>query len=593
MVGLKSSLQRIPGIKAALRDVSAALLRDSRDALSELHDLVFLVGRAVRGRHRRPLSAKAECSSPGTTPSSTNSSRLASSGKSWVKKLQEEEIEKTGIKSLKVLFNKVFGYYNIEVTKSNHPAGFPPINPQTDDGQRRALHHAQLKEQEPKFSGAEERRKDLDRACSASCWPKSAATTRPVRETAAPSARSTRFFPRGGRGRHNYTRPVVDAGEALEIRDGRHPVVESRLGEGRVRPQRRAFDGDKNRIFIITGPKMAAIHLHRQVALITLMAQTGSFVRRPLRAWAWSTAFSRASARATTSCAASSTFLVEMNETALILHHATPAARHSGRNRPRHEHVRRPFHRLGGGPSTLPAGSAPRRFCNALPRAHGGLPGSCPRGHYNVSVREWNDEVIFVHKDRPVGCDKSYGHPRAKLAGLPPGLIARAYGDSGQPRDDEPRARRRSGRGARRRAGRGPVHFFRSPPPREEHPLLKEILAVDPDRLTPPRGPAAHRRLARPAQKIIVTSPRGLVENLIMRIPEAFKNFNRRLIRGGQKVLLAVFLSLIYARDSCPLTLRPLCSGATCFTPPPPTPGESLGPGRRLHAGPCDCRRQS
>jgi DNA mismatch repair protein MutS len=398
--------------------------------------------------------------------------RASREGKEWIAQLQQREIERTGIPSLKVRFNSVFGYY-IEVTKT-HLAKVPAdyTRKQTVAGGERFI-TPELKEMEEKILGAEERANQLEYELFLELRKAALDQSAPVQQTAAALAQLDVLAGFADLARHqNYCRPQIENGSAsvslangkqepvgrqspaadsetsaagenratadksriqnlkskIEIVDGRHPVLEQLLTEERFVPNDTFLDNAENQILIITGPNMAGKSTYiRQVALITLMAHTGSFVPATRATVSLvDRIFSRIGA--TDDLArGQSTFLVEMNETANILNNATPQSLVI-------------LDEIGRGTSTFDGLSIAWAVaehlhdavvCKTLFATHYHELTDLARTHprvknYNVAVREWNEQVIFLRKVVEGGADKSYGIHVARLAGLPRPLIARA-----------------------------------------------------------------------------------------------------------------------------------------------------------------------
>jgi DNA mismatch repair protein MutS len=349
-------------------------------------------------------------------------------GKKWIADLQEREIARTGIKSLKVRYTSVFGYF-LEVTKSNLPA-VPAdyIRKQTTvNGERFTTQ--ELKDMEGRILGAEERAKARELEIFQDLRQRVLAEMDRLQETAASIATLDVLCSFAETARlHGHTRPELTDVPLLEIRDGRHPVLEQRLEGGRFVPNDTDLGADGKFLALVTGPNMAGKSTYlRQTALLTLLAQTGAFV--PARSMRWSLAdriFTRVGA-SDDLARGQSTFMVEMNETANILHNATPQSLVV-------------LDEIGRGTSTFDglsiAWSVAEHLhdhigCRALFATHyheltdleRTRPGVC---NLNVAVREWNDQIIFLRKILPGRADQSYGIQVARLAGLPDSLITRA-----------------------------------------------------------------------------------------------------------------------------------------------------------------------
>ncbi|HXG47788.1 MAG TPA: DNA mismatch repair protein MutS, partial [Methylomirabilota bacterium] len=347
-------------------------------------------------------------------------------GKDWIARLQQQEIARTGIPSLKIRFNSVFGYY-IEVTKANLdkvPAHY--IRKQTIANGERFI-TPELKEMEGKILGAEERSLKLEYELFLRVREEVLGHLRAIQQTAgalaqldvlAGFAETARLF--------NYCRPEVRDEGILRITDGRHPVLEQNAEE-RFVPNDVVLDAGA-RVALITGPNMAGKSTYiRQVALLTLLAHTGSFVpASSARIDLVDRIFTRIGA-SDDLARGQSTFMVEMCETANILNNATPRSLII-------------LDEIGRGTSTFDGLSLAWSIVEHLHNQVGAktlfathyhelteLAARLPRvRNFNVAVREWNDQVVFLHKIVEGGADKSYGIQVARLAGVPRPVIERA-----------------------------------------------------------------------------------------------------------------------------------------------------------------------
>jgi len=358
---------------------------------------------------------------------------VRSGGKSWIAKLQKREAERTGITSLKVGFNRVFGYY-IEVTKPNLdkvPEDY--IRKQTLANAERYI-TPDLKERESEILSADE--KILEIEYRVFCELRDAAAE------AAPSLVATA----GALGRidclqslaeaaaaSGWTRPVVDGSVKLVAKDLRHPVIERSLPAGRYVPNDITCDGASEQVLVITGPNMSGKSTYiRSAAVLVVMAQMGSFVpAKSAHVGAADSLFVRAGASDDIAGGAS-TFMVEMSETARLLNNSTPRSviilDEVGRGTSTYDGVAVAWATAeyihdwppveGHGPRTLFA-----THFHELTR----LADSCERvANYHVAVREDRGDVTFLHTVRPGGTDRSFGVHVAKLAGVPPAVVARA-----------------------------------------------------------------------------------------------------------------------------------------------------------------------
>ncbi|MCZ7538439.1 MAG: DNA mismatch repair protein MutS [Anaerolineae bacterium] len=423
---LAGSLEAVPALRELIAPAEA--LSAIHEALDPCPDVVTLIGEALVDDPPATLSA------PGVFRrgySQELDQVIAASrdAKEWVAGLEETERERAGIKSLKVGFNRVFGYY-IEVSKANAdkaPADY--IRKQTLVNAERYI-TPELKEYESLILNAEERLLEIEGRLFAELCSGARSRAETLLRTARALAHLDAFASLAEvAAREKYARPTLTEEDALSIHDGRHPVVEKTLRGERFVPNDTHFD-EGERLHIITGPNMAGKStIIRQVALIVLMAQIGSFV--PAREATIGLAdriFTRIGAQDEIH-AGQSTFMVEMVELALILTHAT----------------RRSLiilDEIGRGTSTYDGMAIARavvEFIHNNPRLGARtlfathyheltelanlLPGVV---NYNVAVAEEGDSIVFLHRLLPGGTDRSYGIHVAQLAGIPRTVVNRA-----------------------------------------------------------------------------------------------------------------------------------------------------------------------
>ncbi|MEI8342340.1 MAG: DNA mismatch repair protein MutS, partial [Verrucomicrobiota bacterium] len=349
-------------------------------------------------------------------------------GRDWIAQLQQREIEATGIKSLKVRYTSVFGYF-IEITKAN--LGNVPdryIRKQTTVNGERFI-TPELKEIEGKILGSDERARNLEYELFIQLREEVLRHLVELQQTASAVAtldvicslsEIARLF--------GYCRPELGEGLRISITDRRHPVLDQSLVEEKFVPNDTDLDGNGNRLLIITGPNMAGKSTYiRQVALLVLMAQIGSFI--PAAKGEIGLAdriFTRVGANDDLS-RGQSTFMVEMNETANITNNATARSLVI-------------LDEIGRGTSTFDGLSIAWSVAEYLhdevkartlfaTHYHELTELEMTRAgvkNFNIAVREWNDQIIFLRKIVRGGADKSYGIQVARLAGLPAGIIARA-----------------------------------------------------------------------------------------------------------------------------------------------------------------------
>ncbi len=363
---------------------------------------------------------------PGYSPQLDELRQASSEGKEWIANLEATERERTGIKSLKVGYNSVFGYY-IEVTKPNlHLAPADYHRKQTTAAGERFI-TPELKEREALILGAEEKIQDMEYRLFAELRDhvgRHAAAILAVACAVAELDTLCGYAETSVRG--GYTRPRVDRGEVIHVRNGRHPVVE-RLGSDPFVPNDVLLDAGENRLLVITGPNMSGKSTYlRQVALITLLAQAGCFVPADqAHIGVVDRIFTRVGAHDDLA-SGQSTFMVEMNETASILNNVT-------------ERSLVILDEIGRGTSTYDGLSIAWAVAEYLQQVGAKtlfathyhhlndladrLPGV---KNYRVAVKEDGHHIVWLRKIVPGGTDRSYGIQVARLAGLPETVVARA-----------------------------------------------------------------------------------------------------------------------------------------------------------------------
>jgi len=443
LVALKISLEQIPKLKSELQRLldrlafGATRINENGNVellaqrlQSDLREMPELADRLTRAVVDDPPLALKEGGifRDGYDVDLDALRRASREGKDWISQLQEREIAATGIKSLKVRYNSVFGYF-IEVTKSNL-ANVPPhyTRKQTTVGGERFI-TPELKEMEAKILGADERARQLEYQLFQKLRDQTLCELEPIQQTAAAIAiidvicalaETARLF--------RYCRPVLTETLRLTIKDGRHPVLDQNLVEEKFVPNDTTLEGENTRLAIITGPNMAGKSTYiRQVALIVLMAQIGSFVpAESAEIGLVDRIFTRVGANDDLA-RGQSTFMVEMNETSNIVNNAT-------------ERSLVILDEIGRGTSTfdglsiawsvaeflhdkIKARTLFATHYHELTKLAEERSGVC---NFNVAVREWNDQIIFLRKIVPGGADKSYGIQVARLAGLPKEILDRA-----------------------------------------------------------------------------------------------------------------------------------------------------------------------
>ncbi len=429
LVGLKTSLRDLPVLKSKLKPFSASIIRDSASEIDNFDDLYQLLESSIVDNP--PLTIREGGIIKSNFDKELDGLReIGRVGKGWILQLEAEEKKKTGISSLKVRYNQVFGYY-IEVTKSNlHLVPDHYIRKQTLVNAERFI-TPELKEFETKVLGAEEAICQLEYRLFEDIRKKVSHETVRLQKTASAIAVIDILGSMAEiADRYHYVRPVVDEGDGILIRDGRHPVLERMGLSERFVPNDTQMDTQGHQILIITGPNMAGKSTYlRQVALILLMAQMGCFIpASEATIGIVDRIFTRIGALDNI-MRGQSTFMVEMMETGRILSQATSKSLVV-------------LDEIGRGTSTFDGLSIAWAVAEYLHDHASFRPKTLFATHYheltelaltkervknyNVAVKEWNGEIIFLRKIVEGGTNRSYGIQVARLAGLPQKVIDRA-----------------------------------------------------------------------------------------------------------------------------------------------------------------------
>ena len=429
LIAFQSSLSMLPSVKCILKDMESDLLKEIYEELDPLEELCDLVGRAIQ--EEPPLAMKeGGIIKDGYNEEVDRLRKAKSEGKNWLADLETKEREKTGIKNLRIRYNKVFGYY-LEVTNS-----FKDLVPDYYT-RKQTLANAEryiipeLKELEDTILGAEDKLCALEYELYCEVRNTIAAELTRIQRTAKAVAKldviaSLALVAE----RNNYVRPKINEKGVIDIRDGRHPVVEKMIPNDMFIANDTYLDDKKQRISIITGPNMAGKSTYmRQAALIVLMAQLGSFVpASSANIGLVDRIFTRVGA-SDDLASGQSTFMVEMNEVANILRNATSKSLLI-------------LDEIGRGTSTFDglsiAWSVVEYISNSkllgaktlfathyheLTELEGKISNV---NNYCIAVKEKGDDIVFLRKIVKGGADKSYGIQVAKLAGVPDPVINRA-----------------------------------------------------------------------------------------------------------------------------------------------------------------------
>jgi DNA mismatch repair protein MutS len=485
LVALRQSLAAVPRVRLLLEGLNAPLIGSLAAGLDDLPDL------------RRDLEATLVDEPPalardggairdGVDPELDELRDISRSGKRRIAEMEDAERTRTGINSLKIRYNRVFGYY-IEISKSNlaHVPG-DYLRKQTIAGGERFITPA-LKEYEDKVLGADERILERELELFDAVRRRVAAEAPRVQDTARGLAALDVLTALAETAAIcNYTKPVMHAGDELVASDARHPIVERHSPDSFV-PNDVSLDGTSQQLVILTGPNMGGKSTYlRQTALLSLMAQAGSFVAaRSAKLPIVDRIFARVGA-SDNIARGQSTFMVEMQETANILHSATSRSLVI-------------LDEIGRGTATFDGLSlawAVAEYLASNPKAR---PKTIFATHYHeltdladalgsvvnyhVVVREWKDDIVFLRKVTAGRSDRSYGIQVARLAGLPASVVARARDIlNGLERDELSRGGRPSlsAAGVKTRQ----LGLFHQPAPAEP-PVLSKLRQADVDNLTP------------------------------------------------------------------------------------------------------------
>ena len=429
LIAFRSSLEMLPYIKRILGEFNSELLAELGRELDPLQDIFRLIGDAIV--EEPPITVReGGIIKDGYNQEADKLRQAKTEGKNWLAELEAREKEKTGIKTLKVKFNKVFGYY-FEVTnsfKDQVPDYY--IRKQTLTNAERFTTD-ELKQLEDIIMGAEEKLVSLEYDLFCEVRDKIGAEVIRIQKTAKSIAGIDVFCSLSVVAtRRNYVKPSINDKGVIQIKNGRHPVVEQMMRDDMFVANDTFLDNGKNRLSVITGPNMAGKSTYmRQVALIVLMAQLGSFVpAQEADIGICDRVFTRVGA-SDDLASGQSTFMVEMTEVANILRNAT-------------RNSRLVLDEIGRGTSTfdglsiawaviehisnsklLGAKTLFATHYHELTELEGTIAGV---KNYCIAVKEQGDDIVFLRKIVRGGADKSYGIQVAKLAGVPDSVIARA-----------------------------------------------------------------------------------------------------------------------------------------------------------------------
>ena len=491
LVALTSTLQAFQPIREAMEQSGEKSLSEIAERLDLCLELRQRLEKSIMP-DAPALVAKGGVIAAGVDAQLDELRHIATGGKDYLIDMQQREAERTGIQSLKIGYNNVFGYY-LEV-RNTYKSMVPPewIRKQTLVSAERYITE-ELKQYEEKIVGAEEKILALETRLFMDIVRWTAEFTRTLQEDATIIARLDCLvgFSISARAK-NYTRPIVDDGDAIDIKAGRHPVIEQLMATGeRYIPNDVYLDKDNQQIMIITGPNMSGKSaLLRQTALITLMAQMGSFVpAEKARIGYVDKIFTRVGASDNISLG-ESTFMVEMNEAASIINNLTPRSLVL-------------FDELGRGTSTYDGISIAWSIVEYIHENKCSHPRTLFATHYhelnemeniysrihnyNVSVLEQDGKIVFLRKLAKGGSEHSFGIHVAALAGMPKAIVNRSEVILRQLEEEKKHEELGNGQaaGARKAADKGDqLNFFRLDDPVLED-IRRQLVDIDINSLTP------------------------------------------------------------------------------------------------------------
>jgi DNA mismatch repair protein MutS len=487
LVSLKQSIAAVPRVRLLLDEFQAPLVKSLAASLDDLADVRDAIERTLVDEPPA-LARDGGMIRDGIDAELDELRGISRGGKQRIAEMEDAERARTGISSLKIRYNRVFGYY-IEVSKSNLGSVPPDYHrKQTIAGGERFVTPA-LKEYEEKVLGADERITEREIEMFEVLRGRVAAESPRIQDTARGLAALDVLAALADTASlHNYTKPLMHAGEDLTATDVRHPVVERRVAEAFV-PNDVTLDAASHQLIILTGPNMGGKSTYlRQCALLCLMAQAGSFVpARTAKLPVVDRLFARVGA-SDNIARGQSTFMVEMQETANILHTATS----------------RSFvilDEIGRGTATFDGLSLAWAVAEHLASNARARPKTIFATHYHeltdladalptvanfhVVVREWKDDLVLLRKVVAGRADRSYGIHVARLAGLPPPVVARAREIlAGLERDELSRGGRPSLSGSPSAASQQQLGLFAAPAAADD-PLRRRLRDIDVDHLTP------------------------------------------------------------------------------------------------------------
>ena len=482
LVSLKGSLEASSGLMALVQLEGSEAISWLGDEMAPCGDVVALIGETI-ATDPEGDPGEGKVIAEGFSPDLDELRQASRNSREYIAGLERRERERTGIKSLKVGYNRVFGYY-IEISRSHLPQ-VPDdyVRRQTLVGGERFI-TSELKEYESLILNARERIEEVERSLYRQVCNQIVERARAIGSVARGIGHIDVFASLAeGASRYGYVRPRLTEGDSIEIRGGRHPVVESVMPPGTFVPNDAVLSAGDSQLMVLTGPNMAGKSTYiRQVALITLLAQIGSYVPADSATVGLvDRIFTRVGLQDDLATG-QSTFMVEMVETAAILNQATPRSLVI-------------LDEIGRGTSTYDGLSiarsvveyihnSPRLGCKTLFATHyhelTQLANTLPRvKNFSVAVSEEDGKVVFLHRILPGGADKSYGVHVAQLAGLPRAVVNRAW----EVLDDL--EHNGAGKPVPRTARSSKPSSLQIPLFNEPSPSMEELLRLDVANMTP------------------------------------------------------------------------------------------------------------
>jgi len=484
LVALAKSLGAVPTLREILQEAAGGLLVETREGLDPVRDVANLIEHAIVPDPPATV-ADGRVIRDGYDAALDELRSIAADGVAWVKRFERDEARRTGIPSLKVGYNRVFGYY-IEVTNAHRervPAEY--TRKQTLKNAERYI-TTELREFQDRLLSADERSRALEAKLYGKVLDRVGAATERLQANAQRLALLDVLacLARVATAR-GYCKPEIADEPTIEIAGGRHPVLEVAMPSGEFVPNDAMLDGGGRRLLVVTGPNMAGKSTYiRQVALITLMAHVGSFVpATKARIGLVDRIFTRVGA-SDELARGRSTFMVEMTEAARILNNATPRSLVI-------------LDEVGRGTSTYDGVSIAWSICEYLHDRSRSLVLFATHYHeltamadvldgvanLNVAVAEWGGKVTFLRRIVPGGTDKSYGLHVARIAGVPEEVVERAGEILHRLESEAPSIDHRGDAGGRRGPVTKPVQLplFASAP----HPLVELVKEINVDETTP------------------------------------------------------------------------------------------------------------